>query len=1045
MANVSVGNTPGLYIGSGQSRVLTNAQQLLTLLSNNGGVTFALDPAYGNARVEAFSSTFSNANIASYLPTYTGLLGGTLTTASQPNVTAVGTLTSLTATGNITTSNYFIGNGSQLTGIVANYSNVNVAAYLPTYTGNLVSLTGNVTTTANVTGAYILGNGSQLTGLPATYSNANVAAYLPTYTGLLGGTLTTASQPNITAVGTLTGLTSSGNVSAAYFLGNGSLLTGLPATYGNANVAAYLPTYSGLLGGTLTTASQPNITEVGTLTGLTSSGNVSAVYFLGNGSQLTGLPATYSNANVAAYLPTYSGLLGGTLTTAAQPNITSVGTLTSVTTSGNVTAAYANITATVFASNIVTSGSSGNITGANYITANFFVGNGSLLTGISGSGTYGNANVAAFLPTYTGNVGAGNLNIVSTGTVYTPAVQATGSGGGVLKNASGTTQASWGGGSGDNFTVSVSTNLTGANAQVDISPTGTGHVHIKPTGTGSLEIAPTNVGSMNNMTIGNVTPQAANVTTLGASGNVTASYFIGNGSQLTGVTTSLANVAYELQAQSPTPAGNITFDGGGNMILRTTASGGGNATVNIYSGVTVSGANCVTRLDGGATATNLTVGFISSNANVTTTANVQAAYFIGNGSALTGITATASPGGADTQLQYNDAGSLNGNAALTFSKVSGNIRLGNLYVNNGTTNNDVEINTQGPLSTATQSSSAFAGNMVVVGDGARTIGAGILNIANPGLLGAKLLVSETIQKAGNDGLRSSGIGIGHVVNFTSNISSTNTRYLGFTPTPMFGGNVTQTAGGWYSFAGQASTPTAGGGTGAAASVGNVQLIAMSGVLSSPTVNINSTVGNLFGYVTAGIITANSQVGTFIGGVHTMASSGTGTPGNVFLNYNPGTTATYSINHPANLRKADQYYYIYNEDDVSQVRLGSLRRYTEYRANTSATTGTVTVSKTDAQVQYLVPTGNCTIQFANFVPSASDGVNTDWQSDTVTLVIAQGATPYTITMPTGNTAVKYAGNVSTVGNTANAVTMISTTAMTIAGSTTYLVTISPEYI
>jgi hypothetical protein len=36
-----------------------------------------------------------------------------------------------------------------------------------------------------------------------------------------------------------------GNVTAPYFIGNGALLTGLADTYGNANVAAYLPTYGG--------------------------------------------------------------------------------------------------------------------------------------------------------------------------------------------------------------------------------------------------------------------------------------------------------------------------------------------------------------------------------------------------------------------------------------------------------------------------------------------------------------------------------------------------------------------------------------------------------------------------------------------------------------------------------------------------------------------------------------------------------------------------------------------------------------------------------
>jgi len=93
--------------------------------------------------------------------------------------------------------------------------------------------------------------------------------------------------------------------------------------------------------------------------------------------------------------------------------------------------------------------------------------------------------------------------------VTTPTVQATNSGGLSLKNSAGTTQISMGGGGGDNISLNVSTNLNGANAQIDISPTGTGHVHIKPTGSGSIEVAPTNVGTINNMTIGATTPKDA--------------------------------------------------------------------------------------------------------------------------------------------------------------------------------------------------------------------------------------------------------------------------------------------------------------------------------------------------------------------------------------------------------------------------------------------------------------------------------------------------------------------------------------------------------
>ena len=54
-ANVAVGNTTGLYIGSGNVSILNNAQTLLNLLSNNGNVNFALDPS-NSTRVEAYTA-----------------------------------------------------------------------------------------------------------------------------------------------------------------------------------------------------------------------------------------------------------------------------------------------------------------------------------------------------------------------------------------------------------------------------------------------------------------------------------------------------------------------------------------------------------------------------------------------------------------------------------------------------------------------------------------------------------------------------------------------------------------------------------------------------------------------------------------------------------------------------------------------------------------------------------------------------------------------------------------------------------------------------
>ena len=58
------------------------------------------------------------------------------------------TITANVVTGNILTNGYYYANGVPFTGSGGNYSNANVAAYLPTYTGNL--LAGNVSVTGNV-------------------------------------------------------------------------------------------------------------------------------------------------------------------------------------------------------------------------------------------------------------------------------------------------------------------------------------------------------------------------------------------------------------------------------------------------------------------------------------------------------------------------------------------------------------------------------------------------------------------------------------------------------------------------------------------------------------------------------------------------------------------------------------------------------------------------------------------------------------------------------------------------------------------------------
>jgi hypothetical protein len=118
-------------------------------------------------------------------------IAGTLTTAAQTNITSVGTLTSLTVTGNAA------GGNLTTTGVVAATGNVSG--------GNLVT-GGVVSAVGNISGNFFIGNGSQLTGLTTLYGNANVVANLAAL-----GANPISSTANITTTGNI----SVGNISGS--------------------------------------------------------------------------------------------------------------------------------------------------------------------------------------------------------------------------------------------------------------------------------------------------------------------------------------------------------------------------------------------------------------------------------------------------------------------------------------------------------------------------------------------------------------------------------------------------------------------------------------------------------------------------------------------------------------------------------------------------------------------------------------------------------------------------------------------------------------
>lgn len=315
--------------------------------------------------------------------------------------------------------------------------------------GEIVNVSGittsNLVITGNVTANYFIGDGSQLVNLPAgNYSNANVAAYLPTYIGNL--------QVNeITALGPISsdGVTSISNISAPYFIGDGSQLTNLPAgNYGNSNVSAYLAsgndtagygTAGDVVGNTLV-GSTINSLGDGYFGGNITAGNiiptVDNTYFLGNatnrwaniwlGPGTIYMTDTANTANTAQLTVT-NGILQVNGAAGLQSNLISGNSTLTISNSGPILMSIggtANVL-TVNSGNISVLGDA-NVSG-NITTDSYFIGDGSQLTGIAPTvQVYEFANIvstggyyeAVWLADYTpGNIASISATVSTTATL----------------------------------------------------------------------------------------------------------------------------------------------------------------------------------------------------------------------------------------------------------------------------------------------------------------------------------------------------------------------------------------------------------------------------------------------------------------------------------------------------------------------------------------------------------------------------------------------------------------------------------------------------
>jgi len=167
----------------------------LTLPGNTSSINYANGSPYGSG------SNYSNSNVSSFLAAF------------GSNV--------VSTTGNIT-AGYFVGNGSQLTGVVSGYGNANVVANLAALGSNPVSTTGNIT--AGILSATSSIQSSNITA--GTLSAiGNLIANNAVITSIVSGAnLQLSGTANVGALSTVGSVSANGNVTSlsAMYAGNGA-------------------------------------------------------------------------------------------------------------------------------------------------------------------------------------------------------------------------------------------------------------------------------------------------------------------------------------------------------------------------------------------------------------------------------------------------------------------------------------------------------------------------------------------------------------------------------------------------------------------------------------------------------------------------------------------------------------------------------------------------------------------------------------------------------------------------------------------------------
>ena len=422
--------------------------------------------------------------------------GGNLSNLQVANVSGIGNIATIDLDGNV--SNVLYGDGTFAAapngGGGSSYGNSNVATFLASYGSNTITTTGNVSV------GNIIGNGQSLSSIAGANITGTVAN--ATY-AVTSGTANSVAAANISGTVNLANYATTANSVA------GANVSGQVSYAGTANsVAAANIIGTVNLANYATTA---NSVAAGNITGTVANATYAVTAGTANSVAGANVSGTVANATYATSAGTAT--TAGTVTTAAQPNITSVGTLSSLVVTANANVGNLNSTGRVYATDNLLVGSTGGEGGQitiGYAGTNGFNGQANSTWNIDVDGSN---NYRVFYQNASGGTGEAIKAYSSNATVLF--------GANIVVSGNANIQGT--------LTYNNLTNLTTSNLVLGLGNNQTG-VSVNGAGIVAGNTAEASF-------LYNYSSQTWNSNIgLSAVGNVTGSYIIGNGSQLTSLT-----------------------------------------------------------------------------------------------------------------------------------------------------------------------------------------------------------------------------------------------------------------------------------------------------------------------------------------------------------------------------------------------------------------------------------------------------------------------------------------------------------------------------